>query len=77
MRFKLKGIYLFTFFLLASCAFAQTIIYSEKFRIDTTRESSLISVPVRIRNVNSLYGFKFDIKRISYVSIIQQIYNKH
>ncbi|MFH0874308.1 MAG: cohesin domain-containing protein [archaeon] len=37
------------------------IVYSEKFRINTEHESNIISIPIKIRNINNLYAFEMSV----------------
>ncbi len=61
-KVKIKLFYCMLFlFMIIKAVNAQTIIYSEKFYLDTTEENNIIEIPVKIRNVNNLYGFRFDL----------------
>lgn len=57
------SITLLLFFLALNCqdSSAKTIVYSEKFRIDTEQEASLITVPIMIKDADNVYAFRFNV----------------
>ncbi len=47
--------------LLISSAYAAPIFHSEKFRVNTASEQSIIEIPVYMKDAQDLYAFKLDI----------------
>ncbi len=73
---KMKKILIILFLIiLISSVHAQTVVYSEKFYFDTTQEGNEISIPIKIHDVDNLYGFQLDLiyeeSRLSYLNVTE------
>lgn len=61
VKIKKSIILLIALFIIFSYnVFSEPVIYSEKFRIDTSLESDIIEIPIYIKDATDLYAFKLD-----------------